>query len=266
MEMPSPDEIVQFYQGFSFQTHISKLDLILTPETKQWMASFVKPSSRMLDIGGGGGFFAKAFEEFGFGEAVVLDLDHEACEFAKNELGLTNVIEAPVESLSEKDIGTFNFIYCRHVIEHLVDPASFIQSCYKLLKKGGTFIVQCPNGSSKEQAYLYPERWKIYLVKIKVENEWGKFKSIRYSLTHRYGFGLDPLRHLWAISPKGLMCVCDSLPGSSYSVETAALTDQVYSPYYSSKSKIGRLRDRIDHVLVPSLLDGCHLIAKITRN
>ena len=267
-QMPSHEEIVSFYQGFLYQINIDNLNKIKKPEIKEWMSSVTgnKRSARMLDVGGGGGFFAKAFEDFGLGEAVVVDLDAKACDFARHDLNLKRVINAPIEQINTTDYGYFDFIYCRHVIEHLVDPVSFIRMCYSLLKPGGIFVVQCPNGTSKEQAFFYPHGWKMYLKKARNENGWSRLGAILRSLMTDYGFGLDPLRHLWAISPKGLENVCSSLPSSTFKIQTASLSDEVFSPYFSSKSRFGIIRDFCARTAVRTFMQGCHLVATIKKN
>ncbi|MDO8634101.1 MAG: class I SAM-dependent methyltransferase [archaeon] len=43
---------------------------------------------------------------------------------------------------------TFDYIIARHVIEHLDDPHYTINECHRILKKGGTLIVEVPHYSS----------------------------------------------------------------------------------------------------------------------
>lgn len=266
-DMPSSDELAEYYQGFAYANDVRRLNALTHPQMRAWMKSHLpKSTGRMLDLGGGGGLFAKAFEVMGLGEGVVVDLDRESCEFARDKLGLKNVFQLSLESDDISNIGEFDFVYCRHVIEHLIDPCAFILKSLKLVRSGGYFVIQCPNGLSKEQALFYPDRWAKYLRSVKRFNEWGKVYSILCSLSGEYGFGLDPLRHLWAISQKGLYDLTDCLDGYSTSFNTASLADPVFSPYYRSYSRLGRLRDRIARYAVSLGLPGCHLIATIRRN
>jgi len=266
INMPEKNELDEYYQGFSYQNNPNNIDKLLTNDMKQWMVSVMgKNNGRMLDIGGGGGFFAKAFENFGLGEAVVVDIDADSCEFAKEELGLKRVYQMSVEEPDFEDLGKFDFIYCRHVIEHLINPMEFIKRCSRLLEIGSVLVIQCPNGQSKEQALLYPERWKSYLAKVKRDNKWSKLYSVLFSFTSKYGFGLEPLRHLWAISAEGLESGCNSIPNVNVTMKTAALCDSVFSPYYKSSSQLGFVRDKLDRLLVPGLISGSHLIAEIRK-
>lgn len=98
-QSPSSTDINDFYQGFNFQTDLNTYNSINAPEIKAWMQQLGLPkNAKMLDVGGGGGFFAKAFEEFGLGESTYIDLDSEACDFAKNQVGLERVISDSVEN------------------------------------------------------------------------------------------------------------------------------------------------------------------------
>ena len=66
-------------------------------------------------------------------------------------------IEEPAEEIRKWDwvIGDAQFLPFRdssldgivasHVIEHLDDPLLFIEECFRVLKKGGTLEIRCPN-------------------------------------------------------------------------------------------------------------------------
>jgi len=44
--------------------------------------------------------------------------------------------------------GCFDAVVMRHVIEHLHDPLSQLQECYRVLKPGGVLVTVTPNGKS----------------------------------------------------------------------------------------------------------------------
>lgn len=57
-----PDEVFlrDFYQGFSFQTSVSNLDRVRTPQMREWMARLLTSGcGTMLDFGGGADFLPK---------------------------------------------------------------------------------------------------------------------------------------------------------------------------------------------------------------
>jgi 2-polyprenyl-3-methyl-5-hydroxy-6-metoxy-1,4-benzoquinol methylase len=57
-----------------------------------------------------------------------------------------NVIEDTIENIHFNEQEKFDVVVNFEVIEHIFSPKKFIENCHKLLKKGGLFIVTCPNG------------------------------------------------------------------------------------------------------------------------
>jgi len=220
----------------------------------------------MLDVGGGGGFFAKAFEDFGFGEATYIDLDSEACQFAREKMKLSHVICDDIARIEQhcQDAG-FDFIYCRHVVEHLIDPVSLIKKCANLLTDDGVFVLQCPNGLSKE-GLLFPRYWQKFLSKVVASNQWSWPRAFLFSLGPSYGWGLDPVRHLWAISEVGIKALFPEQTTYSARVYSASLVDPVYSPYWRPTDNWDRIAKKITKLTPRRLLPGVHLVAEIRKN
>lgn len=159
---------------------------------------------------------------------------------------------------------TFDFIYCRHVIEHLVDPCSLLKECAALLSERGVFVVQCPNGLSKE-GVLFPNYWKKFLRVAMISNNWSRMYATVFSLSRQYGWGIDPIRHLWAISGKG---IAEAFRGDArYDVRTrtASLADPVFSPYWQPCNTLERAASHISRLLAGRLFQGMHLVAEIRR-
>lgn len=144
----------------------------------------------------GGGLFAKAFEEFGLGQAYYIDVDEAACHFASTSLSLTRVYCGTLSEVkSLLPARGFDFIMCRHVIEHLTDPASAVLDLAGLLNNTGVLVLSCPNGSSKEGLF-YPAYWRKFLGPGARGNGWSKAYALQFSLRRKYGWGISPPRHL----------------------------------------------------------------------
>ncbi len=265
-EMPSQEELSKYYQGFRFQADVSNRDRVNTPKMKAWMASMLggKAKASMLDVGGGGGFFAKAFEDFGFGMSTYVDLDEDACSFAQKEMRLERVICDDVSNISEVCGEKYDFIYCRHVVEHLQNPISLIRQCVDLLNDGGVFVLQCPNARSKE-GFLFPQYWRRFLRNVKEENGWSERKAYLVSLSKRYAWGIDPIRHLWGVTGKGMRKLLKDYELIDVKVMTAGLNDPVFSPYWSSSSISEQISSKLSRVLVPQLISGMHLVTIISK-
>ena len=71
--------------------------------------------------------------------------------------------------------------------------------------------------------------------------------------------GIDPIRHLWAISPKGISEYLLK-KGVKFVLKTAPLSDPVYSPYFTAKNK--NITKIINNTLV-KIHGGTHLMAFI---
>ena len=220
LKPPSESELAEYYDGFKFLVNIKNYQRVRTDAVHKWMTDLLGTGSSktMLDVGGGGGFFARAFEEFGLGTSTYIDLDPEACEFAKSDMQLTNVICDRVENLGRHlaNKQSFDFVYCRHVIEHLINPKPLIRHCAELLKPDGVFVLQCPNGMSKE-GLLFPRYWMKFVRPLQASNGWNLMRSIRFSCSRNFGWGIDPVRHLWALSEAGIRSVFED--SSEFQIE-----------------------------------------------
>jgi SAM-dependent methyltransferase len=106
--------------------------------------------ARVLDVGCGYGYLAENLAGRGF-EATGVDLPgtpHSAAiEFVAADLdaGLP-----PVD-------GTFDFILCADILEHLRDPLAMLADCRRRLSPGGALIASLPNSG---HAYF---RWQILM-------------------------------------------------------------------------------------------------------
>ena len=118
---------------------------------------------RILDAGGGLGLYSKAAESLGC-EAHLLEIDDQSVEFARRELDLEHVIQGDVRDLAALVQGTFDVVLCRHVIEHVRDPASLVQDLAEVLAPSGVLILETPNADNREQwahPGIVPVHWRM---------------------------------------------------------------------------------------------------------
>lgn len=265
LDMPSDEELKKFYSGFNFCVDKNRKHIFENENFGNWFKSFnLKENAKMLDIGGGGGFFSYAFNKFKIGESYYIDLDDEACDFANKELGIKNIINDDVKNLKNLTNQKFNFIYARHLIEHLKNPTEFIDECIKLLDTSGVCILQFPNALSYE--YLgYPELLKrraqiIY----HSENNFSKLDTVFTLCSKKIAHGIDPIRHLWAITEEGISLYLRKKM-VHFEIRTASLTHPVYSPYYQRKNIYDKIRSFIVNNTLVKIHGGTHLIVIIRR-
>ena len=263
--MPTNKELQIFYDGFLFGARIKNLKIILNSAPKLFsLLGLPKNGSlKMLDVGGGGGFYAKAFEMSGYGESTYVDLDIEACLFAKEKVGVKNVINEDASSLEHKDTG-YDFIMCRHVIEHMVYPTKFILKMAGYLANGGKLLIICPNGESLEYFAYLGSNLKNRIKKISEATHISTVKVLGKLLFGDMLHGIDPPRHLWAISRKGMQQFLLE-NGFSVDIQTFPLTDPIFSPYHLSKGLFQKASALFGNLVVSKIYGGTHLSTVIRK-
>ncbi len=98
---------------------------------------------RVLDIACGEGYGAAALAKAGASSVVGVDLSHDICEHARRKYGLdARAGDAQAIPLADRSI---DLIVSFETIEHVTDPAAFIQECARVLVPEGTLIVSSPN-------------------------------------------------------------------------------------------------------------------------
>ncbi|WP_406697396.1 class I SAM-dependent methyltransferase [Singulisphaera sp. Ch08] len=98
---------------------------------------------RVLDIACGEGYGAAALAKAGAASVVGVDLSAEACEHAHRKYGLEtrtgDALDIPLPDRSMDLVVSFE------TIEHVDDPAAFLDECARVLVPDGILIVSTPN-------------------------------------------------------------------------------------------------------------------------
>ncbi len=114
----------------------------------------------VLDVGCGGGLFLQMLMERGrtgaSGPCMGLDFSIDAAGAAWHRSG----VPAVVGSLTTAPLapGSCAAVTMFHVLEHLYDPASYLEAAHRLLAPDGRLVVQVPNAACW-QFLLFGERW-----------------------------------------------------------------------------------------------------------
>ena len=164
---PTADELARYYvaEGYDPFSAASK-DPSLWDRvygfsrdfTLRWKRRLIERSvavGRLLDVGCATGEFLHFMKEAGW-QVAGLEPDARAAEFARQTLGLA-VETGGVDRLAQK-AGQWDAITFWHVLEHLHDPISALQSTGTLLAPGGLLVVALPNPDSLD-ARFYGHRW-----------------------------------------------------------------------------------------------------------
>ncbi len=109
----------------------------------------------VLDVGCGGALFGRLLADRGY-RVFGLDYSRRAASVAWEQNRVPVVAGIFSDPPFERDF--FGAITMFHVLEHLYDPGSYIQTAFHLLRPGGRLIVQVPNVSSW-QFLLFGDHW-----------------------------------------------------------------------------------------------------------
>lgn len=113
------------------------------------LVEFIKGApERILEIGCGRGAFGTLIKQkYPGAEYIGLELDEKAAEIAQSRLD--RVIMANIEEINLEELGinegSFDFIICADVLEHLYDPWQVLFKLHAYLKPNGQMLASIPN-------------------------------------------------------------------------------------------------------------------------
>ncbi|MDR2746198.1 MAG: class I SAM-dependent methyltransferase [Treponema sp.] len=123
---------------------------------------------RVLDIGCATGALLEKLRDRGW-DCTGVEISPSA-EYARRERSL-NVLGLPLEDCRFPP-ASFHLVLASHLIEHLNDPAGFVEEVRRILAPGAYFLVTTPNIAGL-QARLFGGRWRsaifdhLYLFSVK---------------------------------------------------------------------------------------------------
>jgi SAM-dependent methyltransferase len=101
---------------------------------------------RILDIACGEGYGSAALLKAGAASLIGVDVSPEACEHARRKYGVdARVGDAQNIPLPDDSV---DLIVSFETIEHVPDPARFLDECVRVLAPGGVLVVSTPNRDS----------------------------------------------------------------------------------------------------------------------
>ena len=112
---------------------------------------------RLLDVGSSNGAYLAAMREKGW-DVEGVEFDRDAVAYARNSRNL-KVTQGEVENaLGELAGNNFDVVTMWHVLEHTFDPAAALKQIHRVLKPGGTLMLEVPNFASP-MAALFKKYW-----------------------------------------------------------------------------------------------------------
>jgi len=103
---------------------------------------------KILDLGCGSGMHASCLNSLGYDVTGLDNIDkihfndfkYVNCDISKNKIPFNN--------------DTFDVIFCKSVIEHILYPEEFLNNCMDVLKPGGKIIILTPDWQTQGRSFL----------------------------------------------------------------------------------------------------------------
>jgi 2-polyprenyl-6-hydroxyphenyl methylase/3-demethylubiquinone-9 3-methyltransferase len=166
----------------------------------------------LLDIGCGGGLIAEPMARLGF-TVTGIDADAEAIGVARTHAQAVGLAIDYRFATPESIAGTrrrFDAVLALEVIEHVADPAAFLEAVGRLVSQGGAFIGATLNRTAQSFALAIIGAEYLFGWLPRGTHDWRKFKRPsefvlglnRHGLrtTQITGVGYDVLRGEWSLS------------------------------------------------------------------
>jgi SAM-dependent methyltransferase len=191
MPRPAESELAAFYaRDYKYDAHV------LIAGEKRWRARHVLDVAladrgprplRVLDVGCMYGYLLEEARARGVRDVVGVELSSGPAKDARSR-GL-DVFCGTIEALAEAAPEPFDLIVAQHVLEHVTDLGSFLDTAKKLLAPGGQLCLCVPNFDAKARR-VFKEAWGWYQVPVHLHH-FG-LPAIRTLLE---GHGFDIARH-----------------------------------------------------------------------
>lgn len=142
------------YTTHSRNSHIAELYAINEQRVNQILQ--LKPSGKLLDIGCGRGYFLKTAANHGF-DVHGIDISGTAVQYASEKF----LLRATCETLDDllRSSKRYDIITLWHVLEHFLDPYTYLSKVNKLLNDLGICVIEVPNLRSLK-FMLSRQKWK----------------------------------------------------------------------------------------------------------
>ena len=182
----------------------------------RWLGGDVR-GKKILDAGCGGGIVCEPLARLG-AQVTGLDAGTENIEAAHAHARAAGLdityVSTTIEAYAQHHAGHFDAVLGLEIIEHVDDPALFVDSLVRLCKPKGTVILSTLNRTPKSYALgivaaEYLLRWvprgTHTWAKFKKPSELGAYlKSAGCTLTDITGLVYDPLRCTFRENPRDI--------------------------------------------------------------
>ena len=210
---PQPDLkiIKNYYNGMysDLTTEFSEQKMKWAKKSVKGYSSILKKHGinkkcKVLDVGGGLGYYSKAFFEEGY-DVTLVEHDPVSVNFAQDVLNVPRIKKVSMETFFNENKEKFNVVFLRHVIEHSIDPAQLIEQINNYVLPGGLLIIETDNNAGIEILFS-PGAALFYLRLYK-----SSFKKVSFlKLLTKRPFAVDPPRHLFGFRMSNLSMLLEN--------------------------------------------------------
>jgi 2-polyprenyl-3-methyl-5-hydroxy-6-metoxy-1,4-benzoquinol methylase len=195
--------------------------------------NFPDKSIRIMDLGCANGGLLKELKNLGYNNIVGLDPSLQCVEITRAEVGC----EVHHMSLfgADESLGKFDLVILSHVLEHLLELSSTLNTLNSLLDKGGVVYVECPNAQNYNKVIHAPLQ----------------------------EFNTEHINHFTEVSFENLF----GLNGFE-KVVTGNKTDKIFSDrdYHSAYGLFKKLNKRVEYEIIPDVSIYESIIDYITQS
>lgn len=136
----------------------------------EYLEKIFSKKGKILDLGCGTGLFLLSAKRRGW-DTYGIDISAPMTNFAQESFGIPTKA-GQFQELDLSDWGTFDVIYSSHVIEHIPNPAEWMNLFKKKLNKDGLLVLNVPNQYAPEKIV------QRFFKKIKLRrDEWEKWRT-----------------------------------------------------------------------------------------
>lgn len=211
-ETVNPD----IYQEYSFtgrytQTYSNHL----TRVAKYLVNNFNMVKKRVLEIGASDGSLLKLLKNFGVATVVGFEPSKKLCQEADKDLDCINDYFTK-DSIEKYEIGMFDCVIMRHVLEHLNDPHAVLEAISQCTEFGSVLVIEVPDIKRIFQKKIYSNVFHEHL---------GYFSNeTLQSLTKKHGFDLVESKNVNIHGGSMLAVFKRAEPSPVNSISATALT------------------------------------------